>query len=183
MIRRTMNESYGRPSFIGPAFILALVLSGYLLWRQYSDQPVALPQFASGPAIERTLLPSRLSGPAPSPDFVLLHLSDMRLTAKAKASLEALSRKSAEELRPLKDQADRASAGFREYMGIRERSGRTSMGDVRAQMDRTEAAMRRANDAVVKYWRDAVKTMTPDQKAQLERKWQEEKQGKKPAQK
>jgi len=184
MIRRTLNESYGKPSLFGPVFIIALILCGYILWRQYEGEPLSLPQLFNGPAVQRTLLPSRYVDPAPSPDFVLTHLSDLKLTERARNSLEGLSRKSAEELRPLKDQADRATTNFRNYMTGRERSGRTPMRDLQAEMDKAEAAMHRANDAVVQYWRDATKSMTPEQKAQLEHKWQEEKQQKaKPPQK
>ena len=178
MIRRTMSESYGRPRIFGPAFIIALVLCGYVLWRQNTDQPLAIPRLLSGPAPQRTPPPSRLSGSAPSPDFVLAHLRDLDLTGKARSSLEELSRKSAEELRPLKDQADRAADNFRRYMTGRERSGRTPMGDLQAQIDNADAALRRADEAAARYWRDALQVMTPEQKAELERKWQEERQQK-----
>ena len=178
MMRRTLNESYGRPSLFGPMFVIAILACGYVLWRQNSDRPLALPQLYNGPAVQRTLVPSRLVEPAPPPDFVLSHLSDLKLTERTRNSLEALSLKSAEELRPLKNEADRASDSFRQYMTGRERSGRTAMSDIQAQTDKAEAAMRRANDAVVQYWRDATKSMTPDEKAQIEHKWQEEKQPK-----
>ena len=93
MIRRTMGESYGRPRFIWPAFIIALLLGGYILWRQNGARPLPLPQVINGPAVQRTLLPSRLRDPAPSPDFVLSHLRELKLPEKARTSLEELSRK------------------------------------------------------------------------------------------
>jgi hypothetical protein len=176
---RPLRAEYERPRFIGPFFVLALIVAGYLLWRQYSGEPVEAPPqvrqlFAHGPLAERHVVPTQIGSKAPPPDFILRNLQELRLPANTKQALEELSRKSAQQLQPLKDQADRATADFRKYMDRQKAAGHTAApSDLQKQMAQVQEAMRKAEQATQRFWQDARNLIPPDEKAKLEQKWQD----------
>jgi hypothetical protein len=161
------------PRFLGPAFIIALLGAAYLLWRQYAGGAVPtpwMPKMPNMPILERHVTPSKDSGHLPTPDFVLQHIKDLNLPAKTAEGLENLSRRSAQELQPLKAKVDEASRNFSNYMD-RQRQGQTAMGDIRRRMDAVDEAANRADDILRQFWSQATAFMSPEQKARLEDKY------------
>jgi hypothetical protein len=167
-IRNPKSEIRRRRWFnFGPGIAIALVLSAFVVYTRWQEQARRTP-----PRIERTVLSDTdkpNAGIIPEISSLLARREELKLSAQQVKEIEKLQAEWERVAAPLREQADRAAGQFRAWMDEAQKRGRVAMNEVQergAEVRELSAQLVQQRRA---YWQSALKLLTEEQRAQVER--------------
>jgi hypothetical protein len=154
------------PLRIGPAFLIALILAGLLLWWKHVQD-----QQRHGPVVvEHQTAPSSGVAGVPDPTFVAQHAAELGLSKKQAEQLARVDEKWGKETADLQRRLDAAAASLQAILQ-HAATGKLTPADYHAESEAVQAlskelaALRRA------YWPRLQALLTPDQQRRAQQAW------------
>ena len=143
---------------IGPVFLIALVLSGLLLWWKHGQD-----QRPKGPVIVQHQTPPR-SGAAgvPDPPFVAQQGGALGLSEEQAGRVRGLEKKWEQDTGDLQHRLDAAAAALQDKLQ-HAGSGKLTPGDYRAEAGEVQALSGELAARLLAYWPRLQGVLTPDQ--------------------
>ncbi len=151
----------------GPGIAIALILSAFVVYTRWQEQARRTP-----PRIERTVLSDSTKpdeGIIPEISSLLSRREELKLSAQQVKQIEKLQAEWERVATPLREQANRAAGQFRAWMDEAQKRGRVAMNEVQergAEVRELSAQLVQQRRA---YWQSALKLLTEEQRAQVER--------------
>ncbi len=153
---------------IGPTFLIALVLSGLLLWWKHTQD-----QRPRGPVIveRQTVATSGRLG-AVAPDFVLARATALGLSTDQREQAGRLAEEWERETAGLQQQLDVAAAALQDKLQ-HAAIGKLTRADYQAEAAQVQAFSRRLSALRQVYWTRLQAILTPDQQRRAKQAWAE----------
>ena len=151
---------------IGPTFLIALVLSGLLLWWKHERD-----QQRRGPVIveHQTVATPGTVGAVP-PDFVRERAEKLELSAGQRGKVGKLAEEWEQETAGLRQRLDAAAAALQGKLG-QAPPAKLTAGDYQAEAGEVQALSRELSERRQAYWTRLLAVLNADQQRQAQEAW------------
>ncbi|MHB9133343.1 MAG: hypothetical protein ACYDBB_19930 [Armatimonadota bacterium] len=154
-----MKSRFGAGTLI--AIIIALLVGGYSFYQQRV-------RAARPPVVERQVTGNGPRGIAPTPEFLIRHAQELRLTAAQVKKVTGIASAYRKDIAPVKKQLTIAADQYRQYLQQQQQASRVDSMQLDAHgadVRRLSAVMTTARHA---YWRQAKAVLTATQQKTLD---------------